>query len=267
MARVSPGSAPTAGPPPTIAELRARVHPPGLLDRRSGEHWAGRLYLRRFSPYVTRALLPTGVAPNTLTGWMIVAGLAGAVVTAVVPGILGAVLGMLLIQLYMLLDCVDGEVARWTGRTSTTGVYLDRVGHYVCEAGLLVGLGFRASDLSADVWSVLGLAAALGAVLIKSETDLVDVARARDHKDAVEETAAVPRSGAVASARRFAMVFRFHRLILAVELSFLIVIASIIDAVRDDLLATQVLVAVAAAIAAVQVVLHLVSVLASSRLR
>lgn len=257
----------TASSKPTIAELRARTQPPGLLDRRSGEHWAGLLYLRRFSPYLTRAVLPTGISPNALTGLMIVTGLAGAAVVALVGGIIGAIVAALLIQLYMLLDCVDGEVARWTGNTSTAGIYLDRVGHYLCEAALLVGLGFRGSNLHANGWAVLGLAAALGAVLIKAETDLVDVARARDHKEAVQDTASVPRGGAMALARQFAMLFRFHRLILAVELSLLIIVAAIVDALRDDLAATHVLIVVAVAVAAVQLVLHLVSVLTSSRLR
>ncbi|MEE1751031.1 hypothetical protein PUR26_00540, partial [Streptomyces sp. SP18CS02] len=30
-----------------------------------------------------------------------------------VPGVWGAVLGVVAVQLYLLLDCVDGEVARW----------------------------------------------------------------------------------------------------------------------------------------------------------
>ncbi len=252
---------------PTIAELRARTQPPGLLDRRSGEHWAGVLYLRKFSPYVTRLFLPTGISPNAITGLMILTGLASAVVVALVGGIVGAIVAALLVQLYMLLDCVDGEVARWTGNTSTAGIYLDRVGHYVCEAALLAGLGFRGSELHANGWAVLGLTAALGAVLIKAETDLVDVARARDSKEAVQDAASVPRTGTMALARQVAMLFRFHRLILAVELSLLIVVAAVIDAVRDDLLATHVLIVVTVVVAGAQLVLHLVSVLTSSRLR
>lgn len=257
----------TANSKPTIAELRARSQPPGLLDRRSGEHWAGILYLRTFSPYLTRLLLPTGISPNAITGLMILTGLAGAVVVALVAGIVGAIVSALLVQLYLLLDCVDGEVARWTGNTSTAGIYLDRVGHYLCEAALLAALGFRGSELHADGWAVLGLTAALGAVLIKAETDLVDVARARDHKEAVQDTASVPRTGGMALARQVAMLFRFHRLILAVELSLLIVVAAVIDAVRGDLVATHVLIVVTVVVAAAQLVAHLVSVLTSSRLR
>ena len=59
---------------PTIAELRAATQPASIFERNSGEHWAGRLYIRRFSPYLTRALLHTRIKPNGVTWLMILAG-------------------------------------------------------------------------------------------------------------------------------------------------------------------------------------------------
>ncbi|MGW0229681.1 CDP-alcohol phosphatidyltransferase family protein [Actinopolymorpha singaporensis] len=250
---------------PTIAELRAKAQPPGLLERRSGEHWAGRLYMRRISLYATRGFLATGLSPNQLTGLMIVAGVAAGF-ALLIPGLPGAILAALLVQLYLLLDCSDGEVARYTGRTSITGVYLDRVGHYMCEAAVLVGLGFRAAQVHPTGYAVLGLAAALGAVLIKAETDLVDIARARSGKEAVTEDAVEPRGSALAKARRVALVLKFYRLILAIELSLVIVVAAIADALLGNLLATHVLTVAVAVVAGIQVVLHLVSILVSRRL-
>jgi phosphatidylglycerophosphate synthase len=59
---------------------------------------------------------------------------------------------VVLIQAYLLLDCCDGEVARWRSHTSSVrGIYLDRVGHYLTEATLLAALGFRAAGLDANV--------------------------------------------------------------------------------------------------------------------
>ena len=52
---------------PSIAELRAVTQPASIFARNSGEHWAGRLYVRRLSPYLTRRLLPTRVTPNAVT--------------------------------------------------------------------------------------------------------------------------------------------------------------------------------------------------------
>lgn len=263
---------------PSVAELRPVVHPAGLKDRRSGEHWAGRIYMREVSLRITRHLVDARITPNQLTYLMIVAGgLAGAAL--LVPGLAGAVLAAALIQLYLLLDCVDGELARWRKQTSITGVYLDRVGHYLAEAMLLVGAGLRAADLfgggaggDAWEWAFIGTVAALGAILIKAETDLVDVARTRSGLPAAQDEAAVPRSSGVATARKLAASLKFHRLVGGVEASLFLLAAGLADAFVDldghgDVYFTRIAVAALAAIAVLQTLLHLVSILASSRLR
>ncbi|WP_193386451.1 CDP-alcohol phosphatidyltransferase family protein [Streptomyces xiaopingdaonensis] len=258
---------------PSPAELRPVVHPEGVKDRRSGEHWAGRLYMRELSLRVDPYLVNSRITPNQLTYLMVVAGvLAGAAL--LVPGLTGAILGALLIQLYLLLDCVDGEVARWRKQTSITGVYLDRVGHYLSEAALLVGFGIRGADVfhqqgaSTDwLWAFLGTLAALGAILIKAETDLVDVARTRSGLPAVQDEAAVPRSSGLALARKAAAALKFHRLVGGVEASLVILAVAVVDAVAGGLFFTRLGIAVLAAIAVVQTLLHLVSILASSRLK
>ena len=251
---------------PSIPELRSVSQPDGLLDRRSGEHWAGRTYMRRISVHLTRALVGTPVTPNGLTLAMLGAGVAaGAALVA--PGLAGAVLSALLVQVYLLLDCSDGELARWRRQTSPTGVYLDRVGHYLAEAALLVGAGFRAGSGQAGGWAVLGCLAALGAVLIKAETDLVHVARAQSGLPAMTEAAVLPRSSGLASLRRAAASLRLHRIIGAVEASLFLLAAAVIDMFAGGLSATRFVVAAFAVVAAVQAVLHLASVLMSSRLR
>lgn len=256
---------------PSVAELRPVVHPPGVKDRRSGEHWAGRLYMREVSLRVDRHLVNTRVTPNQLTYVMTVAG-ALAAPALLVPGITGALLGVLMVQLYLLLDCVDGEIARWKKQYSLAGVYLDRVAAYLCDAAVLVGFGLRAADLWGEgridwLWAFLGTLAALGAILIKAETDLVGVARHQGGMPPVKESASEPRSSGMALARKAAAALKFHRLVLGVEASLLILAAAIADSVRDDLFFSRLAVAVLAGIALLQTVLHLVSVLASSRLK
>jgi phosphatidylglycerophosphate synthase len=256
---------------PTLAEFRAVAHPPGLLDRRSGEHWSGRLYMRRISSRITRHLIDAPVTPNGLTYLMMLAGVLGGA-ALLVPGLTGAVLGALLIQAYLCLDCVDGELARWRRQTSVTGVYLDRVGHYISEAALLTGAGLRAADLfghghPAWLWAFVGTVSALGAILIKAETDLVDVARIRSGLPAAQDSASVPRAAGVARARKLASALKFHRLIGGVEASLVFLAAGIADAVLGGLAVTRVAVAVLAAVAVLQTLLHLFSILLSSRLR
>ncbi|KRV48065.1 transferase [Wenjunlia vitaminophila] len=229
--------------------------------------------MREVSLRITRHLVNARVSPNQLTHLMVLTGI-GAGACLLVPGLTGAVLGAVLIQVYLLLDCVDGEVARWRSQTSVTGVYLDRIGHYLAEAALLVGAGLRAADLfhredatTQWQWAFIGTVAALGAILIKAETDLVDVARSRSGLAAVQDSASVPRSSGMAVARRLASGLKFHRLVGGVEASLFILLAGILDAFDGGLLYTRIAVATLAAIAVLQTLLHLVSILASSRLR
>jgi phosphatidylglycerophosphate synthase len=257
-------------PKPSVAELRPVVHPEGVKDRRSGEHWAGRVYMREVSLRVDRHLANTRVTPNQLTYVMTVAGVLAAP-ALLVPGVPGAVLGVLMVQLYLLLDCVDGEIARWKKQYSLGGVYLDRVGAYLCDAAVLVGFGLRAADPWGTgpvdwLWAFLGTLAALGAVLVKAETDLVGVARHQGGLPPVEEAASEPRSSGVALARRAAAALKFHRLILGIEASLFILLVAVLDAIGGDLFFTRLGVAVLAGIAVLQTLLHLVSVLASRRL-
>lgn len=227
--------------------------------------------MRELSLRVDRYLVNTKVTPNQLTYLMTVAGVLAAP-ALLVPGITGALLGVLMVQLYLLLDCVDGELARWKQQFSLGGVYLDRVGAYLCDAAVLVGFGLRAADLWGSgridwLWAFLGTLAALGAILIKAETDLVGVARHQGGLPPVKEAASEPRSSGMALARRAAGALKFHRLILCVEASLVILVAAVLDSVRDDLFFSRIAVAVLAGVALLQTLLHLVSVLASSRLK
>lgn len=256
---------------PSVAELRPVVHPEGVKDRRSGEHWAGRLYMRELSLRVDRHLVGTSVTPNQLTYVMTLAGVL-ALPALLLPGIGGAVLGVVMVQLYLLLDCVDGEVARWKKQFSLSGVYLDRVGAYLCDAAVLVGFGLRAADLWGSgridwLWAFLGTLAGLGAILIKAESDLVGVARHQGGLPPVKESASEPRSSGLALARKAAAALQFHRLVLGIEASLLVLVVAIVDQIRGDLFFTRLGVAVLAGIAVLQTLLHLVSILASSRLK
>jgi hypothetical protein len=123
---------------PSIAELRDVAQPPATLERASGEHWAGRLYMRRISPYVTRALLRTPLSANGVTWLMVPSGLLAAGCLTL-PGIGGALGAVAFVQLQLLFDCCDGEVARWRGESSPAGVYLDRIAHHVTDAGAARG--------------------------------------------------------------------------------------------------------------------------------
>jgi phosphatidylglycerophosphate synthase len=254
---------------PSLAELKASGQPPSVIDRLNDEHWAGRLYMRRVSYFATWVFARLGWSPNAVTLAFIVCGIAAGVVIAF-GGLATAIAGATLIQLYLLFDCSDGELARWSGRTSATGAFLDGVGHYLGEAALLTGLGIRAQGhfTFTGGYVTAGLAAALLSALVKAETDNVIVARAKSGLEGTHgDDALAPTGSGLAIARRLAAGLRLHRVIQAVELSLLILIAAVIDAARGGLAATRVLTIGCLVVAALMVVAHLVAIVASRRLR
>ncbi|MFJ4096319.1 CDP-alcohol phosphatidyltransferase family protein [Kitasatospora sp. NPDC089913] len=251
---------------PALAELREVCQPRAKLASRNGEHWAGRIYMRAVSLRVTRQLVRTSVAPNTLTWLMVVCGVAAGA-ALLVPGPLGAVLAALLMQGFLLFDCVDGEVARWKRQFSTAGVYVDRLGAYLADAALMVGAGVRAARDGSELWVSVGLAAALGVVLLKASTDLVDVARARSGLAPADEESTQPRSQGIATARRLASVFKIHRVTNGIEASLVLLAAAVADVAAGGIGPTRAVVAGIAVITWGMVVAHLASILSSSRLR
>jgi phosphatidylglycerophosphate synthase len=255
---------------PSIAELRGVTQPESVRTRAGAEHWVASAYLRDISPYLTRVLLRAGFSANGVTWLMILSAALAAVATTWV-GLAGAILAVLLVQLQMLLDCSDGEVARWRRMSSPLGVYLDRVGHYVAECGIAVALGIRVTGAVqlGGVWINLGLLLALLVALNKVENDLVHVARAYAGMTQVRdaEDVRVPSQGLLRVARQMARLVPFHRVFHSVELTLLVLVAAVVDAVGADGLATQVLLVGLVVAAAVTVVGHLAAVLTSSRLR
>lgn len=254
---------------PSLAEVKQTGQPPEIIDRLNDEHWAGRLYMRRVSPRATWVFARLGWSPNAVTAGFIVCGIAAGAVAAL-GGLASAIVAALLIQAYLLLDCSDGELARWSGRKSVTGVYLDGIGHYLGETALFVGLGIRAQGhfTIAGGYVTAGLAAALLAALVRAETDNVIVARAKEGLSGTYGDATLaPRGAGLALARRFAAALKVHRVIQAIELSVLILAAAVIDASRGGLTATRALLLACLAIAALMVVAHLAAIVTSRRLK
>ena len=253
---------------PSITDLRATCQPESLVGRVNAEHWAGRLYMRRVSLHLTRQLVRTPLSADAVTWLMIASGLLAAAALTL-PGLAAAVAAVVLVQAQLLFDCSDGEVARWRGTSSPVGVYLDRIGHYSTEAGMVAALGVRASGGwdSLDGWTTWALVAAVLTLMVKSETDLVHTARAYAGLPLLEDKGSAPRGSRSRSLRQALRYIPFYRALIAIELSFLALLAAIGDSVFGDLSGTRLLVAVLAPLAAVVAAGHLYSILASDRLR
>lgn len=109
------------------------------------------LVLRRLSKPITALAAARGWTPNSITIASFFVGILAAGLFATGQR-WGMVLGAVLLQASLVIDCSDGEVARLTGQYSTIGAWLDastdRVKEYLAYAGLAVG----AASNGEDVW-------------------------------------------------------------------------------------------------------------------
>ena len=98
--------------------------------------------LRKISRLFTNALVETNVKPNTVTVFSIVFGLLGAYVASQGDYLVGAI--ALLFSL--VLDCVDGEIARYKNQFTVLGAWLDALADRVKEFAYVAGLLYSVDD-------------------------------------------------------------------------------------------------------------------------
>lgn len=251
--------------------------------------------MRRFSIHLTRSLIRTPISANGVTGLMILSGsLAG--LALLIPGIWGPLLAVVLTQLQMFFDCCDGEVARWRGTYTPAGIFLDKVGHYLAEGLLGLGLGLRASGVTmgetdaTKAWQYLFAGAFLMAWIFfnKALNDMVHVARAfngleklAEQKTPVAgETPTSPAESAaqqgstslmtrlLRAARRAAGFLPLHKAFHSIELSLLILVVAVGGALFAQPLPVMRILLVVLAVAIVLVSAgHAISIKMSSKLR
>ena len=259
---------------PTIAQIREVGQPTDIRGRQSSEHWLNEVYLRKLSPYQTSLLLKAGFSANGVTFLMIAAGLSAGL-AMLIPGLSGGLLAAFFGQLQMLLDCSDGEVARWRQTSSPAGVFLDKLGHYLAEGFIPIALGIRAvggiSSLTSENLKYVLFGALLSVLVLlnKALNDMVHVARAFNGLPKLSEaqTVAAPRSYGLAKLRSLVRLIPFNRIFHSVEMTLLVAGAAIADAINGDLTVTIYLLTFMLVAAAVTVVGHTVAILNSSRLR
>lgn len=256
-------------PRPSLREIREVTQPPEIVTRANSEHWLGIPYFRKVSPFLTRWFIIWGLSPNSVTFVMIAVGVSGAA-ALLVPGVVGGILAALLAQLQMIIDCCDGEVARWQQRYSPVGFFLDKVAHYLAEGLVPVALGIRAAGglpVSGWQWAWYGSMLGLLVVFNKALNDAVHVARAANGLPRLTESRAVnaPAHSALRRLRALTRYLPFQRAFHSVEMTFLAAVAAVLD--RGGLGATRDLLVALMVAAAVTVVGHFAAIMSSARLR
>jgi phosphatidylglycerophosphate synthase len=260
---------------PTIAELREVTQPEAVRGRAASEHWVADVYLRRWSPYLTRQLLRTPISANGVT-WIMIATGASAGLALLVPGLAGGALALVLGQLQMLWDCCDGEVARWRRTFSPAGTFLDKVGHYTAESLIPLCLGIRADGGVSEVldngpgwWSWAGAVLAVLVLFNKALNDMVHVSRAFAGLPRLQDVAGVgrPQRTGIARLRSLARFVPVHRMFHSVEMTILAFLAAVADTALGGLDVTRGLLLVLTVGALLTVMGHVAAILSSSKLR
>lgn len=108
------------------------------VQRRGGSLY-DRFFTRRVSAHLSLVLLRRGwTNPNAITALNTVLGLAA---WALIAANYLVYVGIGLIHLYAVLDSVDGEIARATGKTSLKGMYLEDHSAYLMINGYWLAMG------------------------------------------------------------------------------------------------------------------------------
>jgi phosphatidylglycerophosphate synthase len=120
---------------------------------------------------VTRVVLPWGVSAHmaTLAAWAVAL---AAVVCFAFGGVSGWLAGAILLQLWYLLDHVDGQLARYLGTESLDGAALDYLMHHSVNLLLPIGIGWGMSAGGERLWLLLGIAWGTGLLLLGLVNDV-----------------------------------------------------------------------------------------------
>jgi phosphatidylglycerophosphate synthase len=113
-------------------------------------NWYVRNILRDAALPVTWLLLHTKISANGVTTISLAVALLGAAFFAF-PSKGAFLAGALLLQLWYLLDHVDGQIARYRKSASLSGRFYDFLTHHIIHGVILFGLGFHLFRLSGQV--------------------------------------------------------------------------------------------------------------------
>jgi choline kinase len=146
-----------------VEELDAMDEDKMLLDAavKAADGFFTTFFVSPYSRYIARFAARRGWTPNQMTTVSMLIGIAAAVAfaTGSRPGLIA---GAVLLQAAFTIDCVDGQLARYTRQFSKLGAWLDSIfdrgKEYVVYAGLAIGATRGFGD---DVWTLAACALTL----------------------------------------------------------------------------------------------------------
>ncbi len=156
------------------------------MANRANDGFFSVFFLRKFSKFLTWVAVKVGATPNQVTLISFAIGLYSAYSFSL-GGFWNLFLGAVLLQLSIIVDCVDGELARYTRRFSQLGAWLDAVTDRVKEYMVFLGLAIGADKEGRDLWIP-----AIAMMLIQTFRHLSDYNYARVTRFRAEEKFLAP---------------------------------------------------------------------------
>jgi phosphatidylglycerophosphate synthase len=132
--------------------------------------WGYRLFQRGPSIFITRILLATPIKPNYVTVLSILFGIMGTL-CLLSPDWHIKLLGFFFFYINLLLDRVDGEIARYKKIYSLKGIYMDEINHLIVPPLFFLGLAWGLANQTIfrfEFVIALGTFAALGSIFIRA---------------------------------------------------------------------------------------------------
>ncbi|MEY3605938.1 MAG: hypothetical protein RL289_118, partial [Actinomycetota bacterium] len=153
---------------------------------RTNDGFYSTFVLRKLSRKVSMYSVKRGWTPNQITVTSLILALivSGLFATGWWPLMIAGAIG---VQVSIIIDCADGEVARYTGVSSQFGAWLDASTDRIKEYAIYAGLAFGASQNGLNLWPL-----AMGLMVLQTVRHMSDY---NFHAvQVIRETAVVPTS-------------------------------------------------------------------------
>jgi phosphatidylglycerophosphate synthase len=163
-------------------EALAKIKIPMLrlkLANRANDGFFSVFFLRRVSKLLTWAAVKIGATPNQVTIASFAIGLYAAFLFA--QGDTWSLIGgAILLQVSIIVDCVDGEIARYTRKFSELGAWLDAITDRVKEYAVFLGLAYGAfAHNGQNLWVLAAVLMAIQTFRHLSDYNFSQVVKAR----------------------------------------------------------------------------------------
>lgn len=140
-------------------------------DYKRKGNWMARNITRDMALPVTWLALHFPISANFITLLSLITGISACLFFSFGSKI-SILIGSVMLQIWYLLDHVDGQVARYRKEESVTGVFFDYIAHHLIHIGIFIGIAWALYAGTADkAYLLFGTGAAAGILILNLTAD------------------------------------------------------------------------------------------------